>query len=208
MGASAHPGEAPYAALGLVRGVAGGIVNVEILNVQGGGATVDAPAVHTVAYAPGDRVLVLYQSDDLDWAIVAGRVGNPSDAERGIEGITVNGVGDVGVGTEAPQGRLHVWTGNGGALICSRTAIGATAQTLIPSGAGTVSRSVRSEAIISSGTTATYSAATLTLGGSVTQNVTVGSDIYQVRLNSDGSLDIRRTSGSNTGNAIVRALWL
>ena len=101
-----------------------------------------------------------------------------------------------------------MWTGNGGALICSRTAIGATAQTLIPSGAGTVSRSVRSEAIISSGTTATYSAATLTLGGSVTQNVTVGSDIYQVRLNSDGSLDIRRTSGSNTGNAIVRALWL
>ncbi len=62
MDANGRAASAHYVALGLVRAVAGATVSVEILNVQGGGATVDAQAVHSVAYAPGDRVLLNFQS--------------------------------------------------------------------------------------------------------------------------------------------------
>ena len=207
MGTEGGAARAPHAALGLVRGVAGAVVTVEILNAQGGGATVDAPAVHTVAYAAGDCVLVLLQSDDLDSAVVVGRIGNPEDA-GGIPGIYVNEDGDVGIGTEAPQARLHTWDGTGGFLFGSRTAIGTTAQTIIPDGTGDVTRVVRIEAFASNGTATAYGAFTLTQGGTMSQNLLAGSDTYQVRLNADGSLDVRRTAGTNAGTLIVRAMWL
>lgn len=192
-----------HAALGLVRGTAGALVSVEILNARGGGVTVDAPAVHTVAYAAGDRVLVLFQSEDLDSAVVAGRVGNTADAQA----IFVTNAGDVGIGTIMPQGRLHVWDGVGGFLFGSRTGIAATAQIIIPNGTGDVTRLVRGEAVVSNGTAAAYSAFTLAIGGATTQNVTVTPDTYQFRLNGDGSLDVRRTVGSDAGSAVIRAMW-
>ena len=125
----------------------------------------------------------------------------------GALGLFVAHGGNVGAGTDAPQGRLHVWDGTGGFLFGSRSAIGATATVIIPNGTGDVTLMVRVEAIVSNGATAAYSAFGLTLGGVVTQNVTVGSDTYQFRLNSDGSLDVRRTAGSNAGKAVVRAMW-
>lgn len=203
MDANGRAAGALHAALGLVRGTAGALVSVEILNARGGGVTVDAPAVHTAAYAAGDRVLVLFQSDDLDSAVVVGRVGNTADALA----IFVTDGGDVGIGTTAPQGRLHVWDGAGGFLFGSRTAIGASAQMIIPNGVGDVTRLVRGEAVVSNGAAAVYSSFTLSIGGATTQNAAVGADTYQFRLNSDGSLDVRRTAGSNAGNAVIRAMW-
>jgi hypothetical protein len=199
---------APAVALGLVRSTAEALVTVEILNVQGGGLTVEAPAVHTVAYAPGDRVLLLFQSDDLDSAVVVGRIGNPDDAAGGVAGVHVDTQHNVGIGTETPQGRLHTWDGTGGFLVASRTAIGTTAQVIIPDDTGDVTKTVRIEALVTNGTATTYSNFTLAQGGSMAQNVIAGSETFQIRLSSNGSLDIRRTVGTNAGAALVRAMWL
>ncbi len=266
------------AALGIVRGAAGALVTVEILTGQGGSVTVDAQALHTVVYTPGDRVLILFQSADVDSAVVVGRVGNTADAPAGssllaqllgvdgsgsgldadmldgqqeaafvrtdgsralsadwdigagralkgatlqartsggltladasgVLGLFVANGGNVGAGTNAPQGRLHVWDGAGGFLFTSRSGVGTTASVIIANGTGDVTQMVRVEAIVSNGAAVAYSTFGLTIGGVVTQNVTVGSDTYQFRLNGDGSLDVRRTAGSNAGKAVVRAMW-
>ncbi len=139
---------------------------------------------------------------------MVGRIGNPADAAASIDGISVDDSGNVGVGVDQPQARLHVWDGVGGFLFGSRSAIGATAQVIIADGLGDVSKILRVEAFISNGTVAGYNAFTLTLGGTTVQSVNSGSDTYQFRLNSDGSVDVRRTAGSNAGTVVVRAMWL
>lgn len=114
----------------------------------------------------------------------------------------------VGVGVTAPQGRLHVHDGDGGDLFVSKSAIATTAVTLIPNGTGDVTGMIHIDAIVGNGSARTWVTCTLELGGTTTQNVTLGSDTYQFRLNADGSLDVRRTAGSNAGKVTLRALWV
>lgn len=364
------------AALGIVRGVSGSDVTVELYAATGGACAVTAPAVLHAAYAPGDTALVLFLADEMDSAIVAGRVGEAADAftaanvlarlltvdgagsaldadtldgqhetallradgsrplaadwdigsGRALLGATLraraanglalednggnaglfvkdggavavghrepvcaldvksvadgpiaafqlddgaditgfalylytddyattylannalfyattatgalilaaaNASGEIrfttgggpsattermrltntglGIGVTAAQGRLHIHDGEGGSLFVSKTGIGATAQTLIANGAGDVTSLVRLEAIVGNGVSRLFTAFTLEQGGVTTQNVTLGGDTYQFRLNADGSLDVRRTAGSNAGRVTVQALWV
>ncbi len=115
--------------------------------------------------------------------------------------------GRVGIGTGAPQGRLHVHDGSGGLLFATRSGINATAQTIVPNGAGDVTTLARVEALVSNGSAALYAAFTLDAAAPV-YTVAVGSDGYQFRRNADGSLDVRRTAGTNAGTAALRLLWM
>jgi len=239
-----------YAALGTVRGVAGSLVMVEVVQAGGASALVEAPAVHLVHYAAGDRVLVLFQSADPASAVVAGRIDQLTDVvdgsqflradgstpltgdwdagagnvlrtqevrardgsglqigdENGLLGLFVDDGGNVGVGTTAPQGHLHLWDGIGAHLNASRTGIGATAQVIIP--AAGVTALARLDVIVFNGVSRAYLGFTLTVGGTATQNVVTGADTWQFRLNGNGSVDVRRTAGTGTADAYVRAMWM
>lgn len=123
--------------------------------------------------------------------------------------IEAAGVGiSAGGNTFAPQGPLHVHDGTGGFLVVSKSGITGTAKTLIPDGSGDVTKLVRLSAITHNGTTVNYTAFSLDIGGTTTQNVTISSDTYQYRLNANGSLDVRRTAGSNNGTCHVTAQWI
>lgn len=113
----------------------------------------------------------------------------------------------LGIGTQSPQGRLHVWDGTGGHLCAGRTAVGSTAQLLVAAGTGGVSQMARVEALVNNGSQTVFQAFTLdaTLP---TLSVAVGSDSYQFRRNSDASLDVRRISGSNPATVVARLMWL
>ena len=128
--------------------------------------------------------------------------------ENGLPGVFVEDGGNVGVGTNAPQGLLHLWDGLGGQVNLSRTGINATAQTIIPAGAGSVTALVRIDAIVNNGTARTFIGFSLTVGGTTTQNASTGSDTWQFRLNANGSVDVRRTAGTGTANVCVRAMWM
>lgn len=114
----------------------------------------------------------------------------------------------LGIGVTSAQGRLHVHDGEGGFLFASKTAIGATAQVIVPNGAGDVTALVRIEAIVGNGSSTAFLAFSLDAGGVTTQNATLGGDTYQFRLNADGSVDIRRTAGSSAGKVTLRAMWV
>lgn len=120
--------------------------------------------------------------------------------------LLVDAAGNVGLGTAAPQGRLHTWDGAGGSLVASRTNVGATAQVIIPNGAGDVAKLARVEAIASNGTASGSGAGVLGPGSALA--VTAGADVYELRVNADGSLDVRRTAGTNPGTVVVRVLWM
>jgi hypothetical protein len=126
--------------------------------------------------------------------------------ESGLLGIFVDDGGNVGIGTTAPQGHLHLWDGIGGHLNLSRTAIGAAAQILLP--AGTVTALARLDAIVSNGSVRGYVGFSLVVGGTTSQNLVTGSDTWQFRLNANGSVDVRRTAGSGSATAYVRAMWM
>jgi hypothetical protein len=197
----------------------GANVLARLLDVDGTGSGLDADKVdgqHEAALlrADGSRPL------SADWDVGASRriltetararssAGLALEDASGAVGLFVADGGNVGVGVRAPQGRLHGHDGTGGFLHVSKTGIGTTAVVLIANGAGDVTAALRGEALVRNGTSSVYSAFTLTLGGTTTQNVTLGSDTYQFRLNADGSFDVRRTAGSNTGTAVVRAMWV
>lgn len=118
----------------------------------------------------------------------------------------VDSSGQWGVGVASPQGKLHTNDGTGRTLIGSKTAITGTAQTIIPDGTGDVTKLLRYEAICSNGSTHASGVGTLPLSG--TGDITCGSDTYQLRVNANGSVDIRRTAGSTNGTATYRLIWL
>lgn len=114
--------------------------------------------------------------------------------------------GNWGFGVTSPQGKLHTSDGVGRTLISSKANITGTAQTIVPNGTGDVTKLLRYEIICSNGTNHTSAAGAVAISGTV--DVTCGSDTYQLRVNADGSVDIRRTAGSTNGTATYRLLWL
>lgn len=71
------------AALGTVRGLDGANLVVEVVRYGGASALTTLPAVHHAVYAPGDRVLVLFQGADPASGVVAGRIDVLTDAVDG-----------------------------------------------------------------------------------------------------------------------------
>ena len=120
--------------------------------------------------------------------------------------LLVDAAGNVGLGTASPQGRLHTWDGVGGSLTVSKTNVGASAQAIIPNGAGDVTKIARVEGVVSNGTAHAAFNGAITVGGTLA--AVAGSDAYELRVNADGSLDVRRTAGSSPGTLTVRVLWM
>jgi hypothetical protein len=120
--------------------------------------------------------------------------------------LLVDAAGNVGLGTASPQGRLHTWDGVSGSLTVSKGSIGATAQTILPNGAGDVTKLARVEGIASNGTAHAAFSGTLAVGGAL--SASAGGDTYELRVNADGSMDVRRTAGSNPGTVMLRVLWM
>lgn len=243
---------ARFAALGTVRMVDGALLTVDLVAAGGAATLVTLPAVHHAPYAPGNRVLAIFQGDDPASGVIVGRIDMPDDAftaadylrtdgsapltspwdvgadahialaelrardagglrlsdAAGLPALIVADGGAVGIGAQTPQGILHLWDGVGGNLFATITGINATAQPLIAAGAESIAQIVRVDALVSNGTARTFLGFTLTVGGITTQNLSTGGDTWQFRLNLDGSLDLRRTAGSGTGTALVRAMWL
>lgn len=104
---------------------------------------------------------------------------------------------------------LYNVTPNGGKFLqTSLVGIDTTAQVFIPDGANDVTIVGRFDVYMTNGTNSAFLAFNLIIGGTVTQSIVTGADTWQVRINGDGSADVRRTAGTGTGQAVIRAMWI
>lgn len=117
-------------------------------------------------------------------------------------------VGNVMIGNYVAQGPLHVFNATAGLLFATKTAIDGTAQVIIPNGTGDVTRALMANYIAHNGTTTATGTAVLVPGGTMTQAVVCGADTYTLRLNADGSIDVRRTGGTVAGTFAFWGFWM
>lgn len=118
------------------------------------------------------------------------------------------GAGGLGVGTTRPQGALHVVAASGGKLFTTKTAIDGTAQTLIPDGTGDATIGVKATYIATgSGGTSTFGSGDFLNNTDTTIFTTGGGSVLKFRVNSNGSVDLRRSAGSETFTVVVDMIW-
>lgn len=116
--------------------------------------------------------------------------------------------GFIGFGVASPQGRIHAHDGTAGFLFVSKTAINGTAQTIIPNGTGDVTLHLRYDiGLTDSAGTTTGSSGTLAGPSTSVTLSTSGGNTVDLRVNADGSVDIRRTAGSLTFTATLTLHW-
>ena len=128
-----------------------------------------------------------------------------------IEGFTLDNyiAGNLGINTTSPQGRLHVFDGIGATLLWSDFGIDGTATVVIPDGTGDVTDAARVTAIVLNeidGTTQTFEGE---VHNSANVNIfsNVG-DVVNLRVNADGSMDVRRTGGTDTYTVTLNIHWM
>lgn len=113
--------------------------------------------------------------------------------------------GNMGVGGIVPQGLMHGYDSISGFIHWEYDGLDATARTIIPNGAGDVIYGISFLYVVrdSAGGIITGQSGTGT-----TVNLSTGSGTIQVRINGDGSLDVRRTAGSVTFKVAFYILFM
>ena len=121
-----------------------------------------------------------------------------------LSDVYVRGNLRIGV-VAAPQGPLHIHDGRGSSLFVTKTGVNGTAQTIIPDGAGDVTRMVYFQAIASDGTNTEKSIADIAPSNSTT--LIVGSGTLTFAVAANGKFTVQRTSGSATFDVTIQAIW-
>jgi hypothetical protein len=121
--------------------------------------------------------------------------------------LIVDSVGNVAIGNFAAQGKLHLHDGVGGMLFVSKTAVAATAVTLIANGTGDVTAGLRFQGVVvTSGGDVDQPSGSMGVGDDVAIYED-GSDTLHLRVNANGSVDVRRTGGSLTYTVVLFLVW-
>lgn len=124
-----------------------------------------------------------------------------------FERMRITSTGLFGFGVTAPKGLLHGFDGTGSFIHVSKTIINTTAQVIAP--AGSVNTMLTGMGVVSDGISsfaAMPGGAVLTPGGAVS-TIVCGSSTYVLRVNADGSIDVRRTVGTGGGTATFWLVW-
>lgn len=148
----------------------------------------------------------------VDAAVSAGVVPTALDFATGgaaaVAAMRIDSAGLVGIGTTAPQGIVHAHDGIGGMLFVSKSAVAATAVVLIPNGTGDVVIGARATCVVKPSTGTAQTGTIEVLNGASSNIFNVGgTEILTLRVNADGSLDVRRTAGTLTYTVSIHVVW-
>lgn len=158
-------------------------------------------------YSSG-RILSEFQAATFGDASLIFQTPTASDTFQDV--MTIRGT-KVGIGTLAPQGKIHTYDAISGLIKWEYDGLDGTARTVIPDGAGDVIYGLVYFALIrgSGGTIvpATNSAGTALAPGN-NQNITVGADTVQIQCAANGSVTVQRTAGTQTHKVSLICQWL
>lgn len=114
--------------------------------------------------------------------------------------------GNVGIGTDNPQGKTHIHDGTGGFMFVSKTGIVGSAQTLIPGGTGDVTKQVTFYGISSSSLPeSNLTSVTVTPGSNSDTSYSGGTLRFSV--SAGGAFTVTRLSGASTFSISGIVIW-
>lgn len=117
--------------------------------------------------------------------------------------------GQLGLRTATPQGLVHGHDGTGGMLFTSKIAVAGTAVVLIPNGTGDVVVGARATCVVKPSTGTAQTGTIEVLNGASANIFNVGgTEVLTLRVNADGSMDVRRTLGTLTYTVAIHVVWL
>ena len=119
-------------------------------------------------------------------------------------GWSISAAGRVGNVTQ--QGQLHLHDGVGGLLFVTKTGIDGTAQTILPNGSGDITRGLAYLIVVTDGSTGGAATNVLFPGGN--QDIAVGTLTVRLSCAADGSLTVKRQSGTGTATVALVGVWL
>lgn len=149
---------------------------------------------------------------DRKWAFGVANTGDyfiqDATASRNRLLIDTNGLFSIGPG-HAPEGSLHGYTDDNdvGWMWTSASGVNATPTELKANDARDVIRILSYETIGYDGGAIERSTGSLTPGNQA-EIFNDGTDIFQLRVNAGGDIDIRRTSGSSTLQVGLKLMWM
>lgn len=108
-----------------------------------------------------------------------------------------------------PQGLLHAHDGNGGAMFSTKTGVAGTAVVIIPDATGDVTAGLAVNYVtLSSGGGVGRGSSSMVIGSPDITMYSSGSDSVALRLNANGSVDVRRTGGALTYTVCLWLNWI
>lgn len=113
----------------------------------------------------------------------------------------------TGFGLTTPQGKIHGHDGTGGFLFVTKTAVAGTAVEIIPNGTGDVTgRMFALYTVVGSGGAVNQGSGGWAISGD-NDILNDGTNIVKLRVNADGSVDVRRTGGTQTYTISLWLIW-
>lgn len=139
--------------------------------------------------------------------------GASATVNTGVNVMRMRGDGSVGIGTTAPNGRLHGYDTIAGFMHWKYDGVDGTARTVIADGTGDVLYRLMAMFVTRADNGATaagsFASAVLVPGGGDAVIDTQGADTLALRVNANGSVDIRRNAGATrTWKVSLWCLWL
>lgn len=176
------------------------VIDNDLTSVLAGGGTLAAEGTNNNSFARLRMLCKLTSSAVVDWRIMANAVSGLGelvfyDATAVAERMRLDASGNVGIGTTAPQGKLHAAGVGGGIMFLTVAAVTSIVTIAV---AGTVTRSAFFWLTDHNNTTGTgvgaLNGTQVTISGNTTY---ANTDTMEVAITAGGAITFRRSVGTN-----------
>ena len=201
--------------LAYLKGSSGAVtIDNELASIVAAGGTLTAQGTSNGSFGRFRLMAKTFGGVAIDWRFLADPTGDfyiydgTSAAYR--MAITATN-GNVGIGTTAPQGRLHIYDTIGGAAFWMYNGVDGTARTVIPDGTGDVLYYATGLFQVRTSAGANAIATTIGLiapGGGGQDLYNAGGNILHFDVAANGSVTVQRTGGALTYKVTLWLMWM
>lgn len=191
-----------------LKGNAGAVtIEDELLSVVAAGGTLTAQGTNNTSFGRLRLIGKKTSAAAVEWRIMANAISDTGelafyDVAATAERMRIDNAGFVGIGTAAPQGKLHIARAAAGGMMFLSGTISGTLNTLAVAGTVTVMAIMWGMIRNNGGTSLSFigliSANTFALGTALVVNCNTASDQVTITVTAGGAVTAQRTAGSNS----------